>query len=147
MGLSGRSFNEPDTMMWTDDQPSQSPTASFTGTIGDPPLTGIVSNPTPSSMSERQEDLDGFLVQDNRGRLRVHAPSSAYRQGFRQENAPEPTTQASPSVRDRRASFPNRERAFGRYLPDIYLTRTQHDTVVDRFFRYFASWGECGRVT
>lgn len=35
-------------------------------------------------------------------------------------------------------------RAWARFLPDVYLTKEQHDAAVDRFGRYFSCYGGCG---
>lgn len=71
----------------------------------------------------------------------MHHPTSAYRR----DTAAEPTAVTSPAATTRKsfdADARNPDRAFGRFLPDFFLSRAQHDIAIDRFFRYFACWGQ-----
>jgi len=78
-------------------------------------------------------------VQDHRGRLRVHHPSSAYRH----DTTTEPTALTSPQAATAGHTHVSVSgEQYNRFLPDYYLTREQHDVAVDRFFRYFASWAQ-----
>jgi len=78
-------------------------------------------------------------VQDDRGYLSVHNPTSAFHHASGKSSSAR-TAHAPRSVR--RLANDTDPRRFARFLPDVYLTKLQHDTAVDRFFRYFASFGK-----
>ncbi|GHJ84926.1 hypothetical protein NliqN6_1328 [Naganishia liquefaciens] len=98
-----------------------------------------------SGPEERQEDgRDGdedaewpqtHLVENETGDFQVYGPTSA----FRHLSISNPQTRLSPTVESPECAAPG----FRKYLPpEIPLTEQEHDLAVDRFFRYYASWGQ-----
>ncbi|TXT07674.1 uncharacterized protein COLE_04598 [Cutaneotrichosporon oleaginosum] len=101
------------------------PTAgSDTGSFSRAPAPPYYQSPSQQHQPHEQ-------VQDERGRLRLHGPQSAFRHSRMPEPASEPHQQE--------------QAGFARFLPDFFLTREQHDMALDRFFRYFGCWAQ--RVT
>lgn len=69
--------------------------------------------------------------------IRMHGPSSA----FRHRAGHEPD-QPKESANGPPLKMENDSEAWRRFLPDVFLTKAQHDLAIDRFFRYFASWAQ-----
>jgi hypothetical protein len=77
-------------------------------------------------------------VQDDLGNLSVHNPTSA----FHHVTTKAALTLRSEGTREFRKLANDKDpKRFARFLPDVYITKLQHDTAVDRFFRYFAPFG------
>jgi hypothetical protein len=68
--------------------------------------------------------------------VHFYGPTSAFAHSSR-----DPTISASP-VEPKIGEFMNRPHDYSRYLPnDVELSHAQHTIILDRFFRFFASWG------
>lgn len=106
----------------------------------------LENNPSPRRFSAQAGNVDDLMVsrvanhadaqvKDLHGGFRVHSLASA----FRDESVAEPMQS---STADRTAARPRAPSVTGfeRFLPDVFLTQEQHDTALDRFFRYFASF-------
>lgn len=74
---------------------------------------------------------ESHLVEDGTGDFQVYGPTSAFRHLSISQH-----TRTSPMEG---SSMPG----FRRYLPkDVDLTEEEHELALDRFFRYYAAWGE-----
>lgn len=74
---------------------------------------------------------ESHLVEDGTGDFQVYGPTSAFRHLSISQH-----TRTSPMEG---SSMPG----FRRYLPkDVNLTEEEHELALDRFFRYYAAWGE-----
>ncbi|WWD21795.1 hypothetical protein CI109_106283 [Kwoniella shandongensis] len=105
-----------------------------TGMGGGDPVEG------PGDLREWSQD---HLVEGETGDLQVHGPTSAFRHLGKYSHEHANTHHdngyhdSSPEIPD---ALPN---GFARYLPqEVYLTEEQHDIVLDRFFDYYACWGQ-----
>ncbi|ORY32910.1 fungal-specific transcription factor domain-domain-containing protein [Naematelia encephala] len=92
----------------------------------------------PGDLREWSQD---HLVEGETGDLQVHGPTSAFRHlgkySHEHSNGLEAYHDSSPEPP---VALPN---GFARYLPqDVYLTEQQHELAIDRFFRFYASWGQ-----
>lgn len=68
--------------------------------------------------------------------VHYHGPTSAYA-----HSSHAPPISSSPMT-SRLESFADRPHDYRLYLPrSVDLTQAQHSTILDRFFRFFASWG------
>lgn len=68
--------------------------------------------------------------------VHYYGPTSAFAHSSR-----DPPIGASP-VEYKLGEYMNRPHDYRRYLPDsVALTQSQHTVILDRFFRFFASWG------
>ena len=94
---------------------------------------------------ERQDDGGGddddaewpqtHLVENETGDFQVYGPTSA----FRHLSISNPQARRSPTAEIPECAIPG----FRKYLPpDIPLTEEEHNLAIDRFFRYYASWGQ-----
>jgi hypothetical protein len=74
------------------------------------------------------------LVEDETGDFQVYGPTSAFRHLSLSNN---PGTLTSPT-----AEPESHGPGFRKYLPmEVRLTEEEHEVALDRFFRYYASWG------
>ncbi|KAK8847702.1 hypothetical protein IAR55_005561 [Kwoniella newhampshirensis] len=92
----------------------------------------------PGDLREWSQD---HLVEGETGDLQVHGPTSAFRHlgkySHEHVNGLDAYHDLSPEPP---VALPN---GFARYLPqDVYLTEKQHDSALDRFFRFYACWGQ-----
>ncbi|WWC62347.1 uncharacterized protein I303_104943 [Kwoniella dejecticola CBS 10117] len=78
------------------------------------------------------------LVEGETGELQVHGPTSAFRHiGKYSNDDARLIHEMSPESPD---PLPH---GYTRYLPqEIYLTEEQHDQVINRFFQFYACWGQ-----
>ncbi|WWC95840.1 hypothetical protein V866_002707 [Kwoniella sp. B9012] len=79
------------------------------------------------------------LVEGEKGELQVHGPTSAFRHigKYSNERVNRSNQDMSPQSPD---PLPY---GFSRYLPsEVYITQEQHDQAIDRFFRFYACWGQ-----
>lgn len=124
--------------------PPQGQSSKQPSTHSASPWTSHSSSGNQRRGSDPPEDIEDLMVctrwlreadaevQDVKGRVRLHGPQSA----FRYSTHTEPASDERPHERS------HDQGGFARFLPDFPLTREQHDIAVDRFFRYFACWGE-----
>lgn len=69
----------------------------------------------------------------------VHNPTSAFHHTGTKSGS---SARTAPNRRNMRKLANQKDpHRFSRFLPDVFLTKLQHDAAVDRFFRYFASFG------
>jgi hypothetical protein len=109
----------------------------------------VVTRPSSESVRclyrvQREDRLKHHItqVEGKSGDYQVYGPTSAFRHLGKYNH--DSAESSSPLNRgfspESTSSLPD---GFRRYLPqEIYLTQEQHDNAVDRFFRYYASWGE-----
>ncbi|WOO80275.1 Nitrogen assimilation transcription factor nit-4 [Vanrija pseudolonga] len=131
----------------------QSVNSGITGiggtTASDPPSVGTDGRPrrpsAKATLHDPQEDVDGMVIEDPRGQVRFHNPSSAFRHALRNP-LPDAPPGASPiaSTLESAPRLNNHDdpQRFARFLPNVYLTKAQHDRAVDHCFRYFTSFGQ-----
>ncbi|OCF30960.1 hypothetical protein I316_07366 [Kwoniella heveanensis BCC8398] len=91
--------------------------------------------------SDLREWSQDHLVEAETGDVQVHGPTSAFRHlgKYSHERVDAFLAASEPSP----GSPDDLPRGFARYLPtDVYLTKEQHDLALDRFFTYYACWGQ-----